>query len=195
MILDLYGDNFIFETYSWLGLWSMTDNSTSFWCLLTGTRLVVFHMLILSHHQANTWLNRLVLHGALKTSLLGFLLSWEGKWIFYASVENVLPLGSWNSSLGMVNRVHWLISSNIESHKECIIFKGIRIWVLQILFFLNLDTSIPFAGAPFAHVGEQMFYFIFLVFCDYNVYIGLCWLALKKTFSCKRNNTQKKYIP
>lgn len=24
VILDLYGDNFIFEIYSWLGLWSMT---------------------------------------------------------------------------------------------------------------------------------------------------------------------------
>lgn len=70
------------------------DNSTLFWYLLTGTRFVVFHLLILPHHQANTWLNRLVLHSAPKTSLLGFLLSWEGKWIFYASVENVLPVGS-----------------------------------------------------------------------------------------------------
>lgn len=91
VILDLYGDNFIFEIYSWLGL---CDNSTLFWYLLTGTRFVVFQLLILPHHQANTWLNRLVLHGAPKTSLLGFLLSWEGKLIFYASVENVLPVGS-----------------------------------------------------------------------------------------------------
>lgn len=104
VILDLYGDNFIFEINSWLGLWAWHDNSTSFWYLLTGTRFVVFHVLILPPHQANTWLNRLVLHSALKTSLLEFLLSWEGKWIFYASVENVLPLGSWNSNLEMVNR-------------------------------------------------------------------------------------------
>lgn len=118
VILDLYGDDFIFEIYSWWVFEAWCDKSTSFWYLLTGTRLVVFDLLILSHHQANTWLNRLVLHGALKTSLLGFLLSWEGKWIFYASVENVLPLGSWNSNLRMVNRSTLLISSNTELHRD-----------------------------------------------------------------------------
>ena len=100
------------------------------------------------------------LHGALETSLLGFLLSWEGKWIFYASVKNVLPLGSWNSNLGWLTEVHWLISSNTELRRGYIICKAARI----CFCFFKLRHQCVLCGIR--DVGKQMFYFIFLILCD-----------------------------
>lgn len=151
---------------------------------------MVFHLLILSHHQANTWLNRLVLHGALKPSLLGFLLSWEGKWIFYASVEDVLPPGSWNSDRGMVSRS--ILADFIYYRAPQKVHDLQASWTLTLScagFSPNGEDS----KALFCwimDVSEQRFCFIFLVSWCPECTRGPLPICFKEDF-CVKNSTRE----